>query len=618
MPGMTDQPATAGLSSLQPFDGLAFAKALPDQPGVYRYFDAKGQLLYVGKARNLKKRVGSYFQRTPEDPRIRAMVSRVARAEFTVVPTEVDALVLEHRLIKTGKPKYNIQLKEGQGYPYLHLSTHKKVPQLTVARIKKNDGGRYFGPYPSRQAVYQAHDALQKHFKLRTCLDTFFSHRSRPCLEFQIGRCSAPCVGLIALEEYRLGVAQLEAFLEGRAEGLIADITAAMNEAAARQEYERAAALRDRIGSLRHIQSRVSVERGEGSFDAVALAQVNGVACVSQVRVRDGQVVGVGGFQFSPPWDSQSDALLAEVLAQHYLAREVPMPGRIVVPHALVDQQVLEKALQAKGLGKLVVGARGDDKPHLDLALRNAQAALDAAMLGQRVMTERWSAFSKLTGLDDRAIEDLGDIRVECFDISHTMGQDTVASCVVFGPKGPRKALYRRYNIAGITPGDDFAAMRQAVERRLTGKTPPPDVLLIDGGLGQVAQAVEVARGLAFDFPIIGVAKGPDRIGGEEDLLLDDGQRATHPGPGDPALLFIRAVRDEAHRFAVEGHRRRRDKRAVSSVLETIPGVGPKRRHALLQAFGGLQGLKQASAEAIAQVPGIGPELAEQVVLALR
>lgn len=600
------------------FDGVAFSKALPDQPGVYRYFDAQGQLLYVGKARNLRKRVASYFQRTPEDPRIRTMVARIARAEFTVVPTEVDALVLEHRLIKTGRPKYNIQLKEGQGYPYLHLSTHKKVPQLTVARVKKNDGGRYFGPYPSRHAVYEAHDALQKHFKLRTCSDTFFSHRSRPCLEFQIGRCSAPCVGLIDPAEYRQNVAELEAFLEGRADALMTDLTEQMTQAAQAHEYERAAVLRDRIASLRHVQSRVSVERGEGSFDAIAVAQAPGVACVSQIRVRDGQVVGVGGFQFSPPWDTKEDSLLTEVIAQHYLAREVPMPARLVVPHALADQSILETALQDKGLKKLSVGARGDDKSHLELAQKNAQAALEAALMGQRVMSQRWEAFSALSGLDRRPLEDLGDIRVECFDISHTMGQDTVASCVVFGPKGPKKTLYRRYNITGITPGDDFAAMRQAVERRLTGKTPPPDVLLIDGGEGQVAQAVEVARGLEFDFPIIGVAKGPERIGGDEDLLLDDGKRMIHPGPDDPALLFIRAVRDESHRFAVEGHRRKREKRAVSSVLETIPGVGPKRRQALLQAFGGLQGLKQASAESISKVPGIGPDLAEQIVLALR
>lgn len=615
MPGME----TAASTHVDQFDGLAFAKVLPGSPGVYRYFDAKGELLYIGKARNLQKRVSSYFLRAPEDPRIASMVSRIARAEFTVVPTEVDALVLESRLIKQDKPRYNIRLRDGAGsYPYLHLSTDKAVPQLTVARTKRGKRGRYFGPFPSKQSVYLAHDMLQKHFGLRTCSDAFFAHRSRPCLEYQIGRCTAPCVGKITPGDYGVRVRELEGFLDGKGEGIIQEILQQMEEAAGALDFEKAAILRDRISSLRHVQSRVSVEQGENSFDAVAIAQGQRVACVSIVRVRDGQVVGVSGFCLNAPWDVADGELLGQTLAQHYLDEATPMPALLLLCMAVPDQEVLEQALAGRGLKSMRVGARGEDKPHMDLAIGNARAALDAALMGKRVQEGRWADFVAMVGLDTARV-DGHSVRVECFDISHTMGQDTVASCVVFGPDGPRKALYRRYNISGITPGDDFAAMRQAVERRLASKTAPaPDVLLIDGGASQVTQAVDVARGLGLGFPIVGVSKGPERIGGEEDIVLDDGARVIHPGRDSQALLFIRSVRDEAHRFAVEGHRKRREKTGVASVLETIPGVGPKRRQALLKAFGGIQGLRQAGVDAIAAVPGIGRELAEQVAVALR
>lgn len=594
------------------FDGLSFARALPHLPGVYRYYNSAGKLLYVGKAKDLNKRVLSYFQKTPEDPRIAAMVGHVARAEFTVVPTEIDALVLENRLIKVEKPHYNIQLREGSGYPYLHLSTDKKVPQLRVHRGKRGKTGQYYGPFPSRESVYRSHDLLQKHFGLRTCTDTFFANRSRPCLEYQIGRCSAPCVGVISQEDYTRRVQDLMLFLEGKSEVLMEEMARRMAAASERLDFEAAAQWRDRISSLRHVQSKVSVEMGDNSFDAIGIAQGSGIASLSIVSVREGQIIGVKDLKLSPPWDTPDAAIMAQVIAQHYLDGDVPVPPEIIVQVLPDDHATLEAALSEKKKISIRSSVRTERRVQLDIASKNAQAGLDVALRSKHLWDQRWESLIKLLSLEQKPQ------RIECFDISHTMGQSTVASCVVFGPNGPTKSAYRRYNISGITPGDDYAAMRQAVDRRLRGNTPPPDLLLIDGGLGQVAQAVEIARGLGLTFPIVGVSKGPERRAGDEDLILDDGARSIHPGPASPALHLIQAVRDEAHRFAIEGHRKRRERAGTASVLEKIPNVGPARRQALLKAFGGIQGLKQANVDAIAQVPGIGKDLAEQIAIALR
>lgn len=600
------------LDSGQTFDGLGFARTLPHQPGVYRYYNAAGKLLYVGKARDLQKRVSSYFQKTQEDPRIALMVENIARVEFTIVPTEIDALVLESRLIKVEKPHYNLQLREGSGYPYLHLSTEKDIPQLQVHRGKRGKTGRYFGPFPSRDAVYRSHDLLQKHFGLRTCSDSFFSHRSRPCLEYQIGRCTAPCVELITREAYKDRVKELELLLEGKSETLMQQMQEHMEQSSAELNFEAAAQWRDRISSLRHVQSKVSVEMGEGSFDAIGIAQESGVASLSIVTVRDGQVVGIKDLKLSPPWDTSNEDLLSQFIAQHYLEGDAPIPAEILVSTLPEDATALETALSGKKKVSIKANVRSERRIQLDLAINNAKASLDVSLQSKRLWEKRWESLVSLLGLSEHPK------RIECFDISHTMGQATVASCVVFGPAGPTKSAYRRYNIDGITPGDDYAAMRQAVDRRLRGNTPPPDLLLVDGGAGQVAQAVEIARGMGLAFPIVGVSKGPERRAGEEDLIVDDGRREIHPGPASPGLHLIQAVRDEAHRFAIEGHRKRRERAATSSVLERIPNVGPARRQALLNAFGGIQGLKQATVEAIAQVPGIGRDLADQIVIALR
>jgi len=597
-----------------PFSGLRFAHTLPHMPGIYRYYDARDRLLYVGKAKDLQKRVLSYFQKTPEDPRIATMVAQIARAEFTVVRSEVEALVLESRLIKEENPHYNIRLREGHGYPYLHLSTHKKVPQLTVHRFKRGREGRFFGPFPSRESVYEAHDLLQKHFGLRTCSDHFFSHRSRPCLEYQIGRCSAPCVNKISPEEYQERVAELESFLDGKSEALIATLGERMERAADSLAFEQAALWRDRIGHLRQMQGKLAVETGEGSFDAVACAVSPALACVSVVNVRRGQVIGARTFRLVPPLGANCPQLLAQFIAQTYISGEAPMPGELLVPEDPDDHEALEAALEAKAGRKVAVrsNVRTDRRMQLDLAVRNADAGLAAALQSDSLMTQRRLALASLLNME------APPQRIECFDISHTQGELAVASCVVFGPEGPQKGSYRRFNIQGITPGDDYAAIRQAVERRLVGKEPPPDLMLIDGGAGQVAEAVEVARGLNFTFPIVGVSKGPDRRPGEEVLIVDDGKRSIKPGASSPGLHLIQAVRDEAHRFALKSHRQRREKARVTSPLESIPGIGPGRRQALLKAFGGLAGLKQATVDDIAKVPQIGVQRAQLIAQALK
>ena len=595
-----------------PFDGMAFAKTLPSTPGVYRYYDAAGRLLYVGKARDLKRRVSSYFQRTPDDARVASMVSKIRRATFTVVPTEVDALILENRLINEEKPRYNIQMRDGRGYPYLHLSTDKKVPQLRVHYGVRGHTGRYFGPFPSRQAIHESHELLQKHFGLRTCSDVFFAGRSRPCLENQIGRCTAPCVGIISPEGYAERVAELVLFLDGKSGGVIQSLTTRMEEAANSLDYESASLWRDRIVSLRHVQSKISVEAGAGSFDAIAVASDNGTTCVSVVVVRQGQVVGVRAVQFVPPWDTPEDVLAAQFIAQHYLAGEAPIPEEILVATPIPDQEraLLASALSTRRPVAITCMVRGDRKRQLDLAQANASASLASYLREEKAWDARWSDLTQVLGLPSPPE------RTECFDISHTQGEATVASCVVFGPKGALKSSYRRFNIVDVPAGDDYAALAQAVGRRFKGTTPHPDLLLIDGGLGQLHATIPVARAQGYQGPIIGVSKGPARKPGDEVLVFEDG-RTIAPGAHALALQVIQMVRDEAHRFAITGHRAKRDKRRVTSVLENIPNVGPNRRQALLTAFGGIQGLKAASVEQIAQVPGVGEGLAAQIHKAL-
>ena len=608
-------------AQLPPFDGKAFVHTLTSSPGVYRHFDAAGELLYVGKASNLKKRVGSYFLKPRMEPRIAAMVAQIARVEITVTRTEGEALLLESQLIKSLKPRYNILLRDDKSYPYIYLSSGEDYPRLAFHRGARNKPGRYFGPYPSTHAVRESLNLMQKLFKVRQCEDSYFRNRTRPCLLYQIGRCSAPCVGLISVEDYREDVRHAEMFLEGRSNAVIDELAEAMEQASKALQFERAAKLRDQVASLRQLQAQHHVRGANADMDVIACRIEAGLACVSVLFFRDGISLGTRDFFPRLPLDASQADVLAQFIAQYYLDR--PVPRELILGEALADEEILTEVLSqhAGHTVELKSSVRADRAQFLQMAERNAQASLTARLASRQTLGTRFDDLQKVLGLATRPR------RIECFDISHTMGELTVASCVVFGPEGPEKSHYRRFNIAGITPGDDYAAMHQALTRRFRrlaeGEGARPDVLLIDGGGGQVAQAVDVLRELGVDgIEVVGVAKGPGRRAGEETLVLarlaagSEG-RELHPGSSSPALHLVAAVRDEAHRFAISGHRKRREKARERSVLEDISGIGARRRSALLKAFGGMQGVETAGVEELMQVKGIDRGLAERIYASL-
>ncbi|EIL99329.1 excinuclease ABC subunit C [Rhodanobacter thiooxydans] len=604
-----------------PFDGKAFVRTLTTSPGVYRHFDAAGELLYVGKAGNLRKRVGSYFLKPRMEPRIAAMVAQIARVEITVTRTEGEALLLESQLIKSLKPRYNILLRDDKSYPYIYLSSGEDYPRLAFHRGAKNLPGRYFGPYPSAYAVRESLNLMQKLFKVRQCEDSYFRNRTRPCLLYQIGRCSAPCVGLISVEDYRNDVRHAEMFLEGRSNAVIDELAEAMEQASKALQFERAAKLRDQVAALRQLQAQNHVQGASADMDVLACRIEAGLACVSVLFFRNGISLGTRDFFPRLPLDAEPADVLAQFIAQYYLER--PVPRELILGEALADRDILAELLSqhAGRAVELKSSVRGERAQFLQMAERNAQASLTARLASRQTLGTRFDDLQKVLGLDE------SPRRIECFDISHTMGELTVASCVVFGPEGPEKSHYRRFNIAGITPGDDYAAMHQALTRRFRklaeGEGARPDVLLIDGGGGQVAQALEVLRELGVDgIEVVGVAKGPGRRAGEETLVLarlESGSpgRELHPGSSSPALHLVAAVRDEAHRFAISGHRKRREKARERSVLEDVPGIGARRRTALLKAFGGMQGLERAGVEELMQVKGIDRGLAERIYASL-
>ena len=599
-----------------PFDGKAFVRTLATSPGVYRHFDAAGELLYVGKAGNLKKRVGSYFLKPPTEARIAAMVAQIARVEITVTRTEGEALLLESQLIKSLKPRYNILLRDDKSYPYIYLSSGEDYPRLAFHRGAKNLPGRYFGPYPSAYAVRESLNLMQKLFKVRQCEDSYFRNRTRPCLLYQIGRCSAPCVGLISVEDYRNDVRHAEMFLEGRSNAVIDELAEAMEQASKALQFERAAKLRDQVAALRQLQAQNHVQGASADMDVIACRIEAGLACVSVLFFRNGISLGTRDFFPRLPLDAEPADVLAQFIAQYYLDR--PVPRELILGEPLADQAILAELLgqQAGHAVELKSSVRGERAQFLQMAERNAQASLTARLASRQTLGTRFDDLQKVLGLDE------SPRRIECFDISHTMGELTVASCVVFGPEGPEKSHYRRFNIAGITPGDDYAAMHQALTRRFRklaeGEGARPDVLLIDGGGGQVAQALEVLRDLGVTgIEVVGVAKGPGRRAGEETLVLAGSGRELHPGSSSPALHLVAAVRDEAHRFAISGHRKRREKARERSVLEDVPGIGARRRSALLKAFGGMQGLERAGVEELMQVKGIDRGLAERIYASL-
>ncbi|MBX3699636.1 MAG: excinuclease ABC subunit UvrC [Dokdonella sp.] len=613
-------------TAFPPFDGKAFVRTLTGAPGVYRMFDARGDLLYVGKAGNLARRVGSYFLKPNMDPRIASMVSQVARMETTVTRTEAEALLLEAQLIKSLRPRYNIVLRDDKSYPYIHLTgprsgaqaptadaaPSERYPRLEFHRGARDGGGRYFGPFPSAGAVRESLDLIQKLFRLRNCEDSYFRNRSRPCLQYQIGRCTAPCVGYVDAAAYAEQVRHAQMFLDGKAGAVMDELVAQMEAASAGLAFERAAAIRDQIAAVKRVQAHHYVQGASTDMDVIACALDGGVACVSVLFFRNG--ISLGSRDFFPRLAGCSEpaTVLGSFLAQYYLDR--PLPRELVVSDAPVDGAALVAALSERCGHAVEIKSRvrNERARFLDLARRNAQAALAARLASKQTLLVRLEALRELLGMEETPQ------RIECFDISHTMGEATVAACVVFGADGADKSQYRRYNITGITPGDDYAAMHQALQRRYkrvqAGEGVLPDLLLIDGGAGQVRQAVDVLNELGVEgVPIVGVAKGAARRAGDETLILADSGRSVFPGPESPASHLIQAVRDEAHRFAIGGHRGRREKARETSTLEEIPGIGPRRRAALLRHFGGLGGLARAGVEELMEVAGIRRELAERI-----
>jgi excinuclease ABC subunit C len=597
------------------FDGKEFVRTLTTSPGVYRMLDARGEPLYVGKAGNLKKRVGSYFLKPALQPRIAAMVAQISRIEVTLTRTEGEALLLEAQLIKSLKPRYNILLRDDKSYPYIYLSGDELYPRMAFHRGAKSGKGDYFGPYPSAWAVRASLDLMQKLFRVRQCEDSYFRNRSRPCLQYQIGRCSAPCVGLVEPGEYQDSVRHAAMFLRGKSAQVVEELGAAMERASQALAFERAARLRDQIATLNRLQAQVHVHGASADLDAVACRIDGGMACVSVLFFRNG--VNLGSRDFFPrlPTDAGAGAVLAAFIAQYYLDK--PAPPELLTSHAPDDAAVLADMLGAQaGHGvEIKTNVRSERARFIELARKNAQAALAARLASQQTLHERFDALRDLLELGDTPQ------RLECFDISHTLGEATVASCVVYGPEGALKSDYRRFNIGGIEPGDDYAAMRQALDRRYrrvqAGEGALPDILLIDGGKGQVAQALDVLADLGVSgVLVIGVAKGAERRAGHETLIRGDNGKTLWPGPESAALHLIQSVRDEAHRFAITGHRQRREKAREKSRLEEIAGIGAKRRAALLKRFGGIAGVAAAGTDELAGAAGISRALAAKIYAA--
>jgi len=594
------------------FDGKAVAAAMPAAPGVYRMINADGGVLYVGKARALRNRVGSYFNATPKPTRIMSMLAQVARIEVTVTRSEADALLLENQLIKSLAPRYNVMLRDDKSYPFV-LLTKEEWPRIAFHRGPRAIPGRYFGPYPSAISVRETLNLMHKLFRLRSCEDSVFKNRSRPCLQHQIGRCSAPCVGLVDADDYANAVRRAGLFLDGRSEELGDELTAAMQRASDELEFEAAARLRDLIATIRKLQTRQYVDGRNADLDVLAVAMQGASACVLLLAFRDGRNLGTRAFFPKTNGEDSPAEVLAAFVSQYYA--EQPPPAEIVLDRDIPERELIEQALVEHAGRKVELrsNVRGERAAHLDLVKRNAELTLATELTSSSAQQARVEGLRELLGLAE------APKRIECFDISHTMGEATVASCVVFDAAGPVRSQYRRYNITGIEPGDDYAAMHQALQRRFrpAAEGEPdavlPDVLLIDGGAGQVAQAQAVLQesGVA-GVALVGVAKGPARKAGAETLLLPDG-REVQPGAASPALQLVQQVRDEAHRFAITGHRGKRQKARNSSRLEDIAGIGPRRRAALLRHFGGLSGLKAAAVDDIAKVEGVNRALAERI-----
>jgi excinuclease ABC subunit C len=593
------------------FDGRAFARQLSSGPGVYLMRDAAGKVLYVGKARNLQRRVASYFTRQQRSPRIELMLRKVDSMEVSLTRTEAEALLLENEWIKAHRPRFNVSLRDDKSYPWIRLEAGHEFPRIGFYRGARKPPHRYFGPYSSAGSVREALNQIYRLFGIRQCRDTVFANRTRPCLQYQINRCTAPCVGYISEQAYRRDLDAAVQFLQGRNDEVIEYLAERMEEASGKLEFERAAQIRDRIRSMQKVRASQYVTGGSADLDVICMSVLPGRAAIHVVEFRMGR--NVGGRTFFPGnlhEEMEEADILGAFLGQYYAERKPP-------PEILLSQAPKEAGLWEEALGsrreaavKLSWRVRGERMEWVRLALANADDAL------RRRQAERDQIGTGLAALADLLELPTPPERIECFDISHISGTETVASCVVFGPAGADKKAYRRYNIRDITPGDDYAAMGQALKRRysrvLEHEEAVPDLVVIDGGKGQLSRAQAEMTALGLDaVPLLGVAKGPARRAGYETLIF--GTREAVPGPHDPVSHLVQQIRDEAHRFAVSGHRKRRQKRAQASPLEQVPGIGPKRRQQLLKHFGGLQGLINAGVDELERVPGISRKLAEQI-----
>jgi excinuclease ABC subunit C len=595
------------------FDYRTFLKSLTHRPGVYRMLNASGKVIYVGKARSLKRRVSSYFHRTVTDPKTAVLMQLVTTIEVTVTNTETEALILEYNLIKEQKPRFNVLLRDDKSYPYIYVSTDHAFPRLRFHRGARKGKGRYFGPYPSTSAVRKTLNELQKLFLVRQCPDSYFRNRTRPCLQYQIRRCTAPCVGHIDEATYKEDIDAAILFLEGRNRNVIDAMVRRMEDSSEGQDYEQAARFRDQISRLKKVEAEQLVTRTTSAdLDVIAVSQLPGVDCVTIIYIRGGKVIGSRNFFPRVSGGATVKQVLSGFLPQYYLKK--PAPPEIVVDSSIEDRELLEAGFTDQSGHKVQIKSRvrGDRFRWLQLARTNAEQGVRLHVASNATLQKQFVALGDVLQLD--APPD----RLECFDVSHTGGEATVASCVVFNQAGPLKSDYRRFNLTPNSGGDDYAAMAEALSRRYRrvkkGEVPMPDVLFVDGGKGQLAQALIVLDELELDWlQVVAVAKGRSRRPGKEQLFLA-GQSVPTILPSDsPALHLIQQIRDEAHRFAITGHRQRRAKARKTSRLEEISGLGPKRRRELLKQFGGLQGVRGAGIDDLVKVRGISRTLAQKI-----
>ncbi|MDE1326397.1 excinuclease ABC subunit UvrC [Vibrio aestuarianus] len=606
-----------------PFDSAAFLKTVTNQPGVYRMYNAEADIIYVGKAKDLKKRLSSYFRKNIDSEKTRALVSHIAKIDVTVTHTETEALILEHNYIKQYLPKYNVLLRDDKSYPYIFISGHKH-PRLSLHRGAKKRKGEYFGPYPDSGAVRESLHLIQKIFPVRQCEDTVYSNRTRPCLMYQIGRCAAPCVSsIISDQQYAELVNFVRLFLQGKDNQVLEILIQKMEQASQTLQFEQAAQFRDQIQAIRRVQEQQFVsEDSMDDMDVLGFAQESGIACIHILMIRQGKILGSRSHFPKIPNNTTQEEVFDSFLSQYYLnhneARTIP--SRIILNSGLLeDAKPLQDALQSVAGRKISfhVSPTGTRGRYLKLANTNALTAITTKINHRMTIGQRFKALQSVLGVENI-------MRMECFDISHTMGESTIASCVVFNQEGPVKQEYRRYNITGITGGDDYAAMGQVLERRYSKQIDVekiPDVIFIDGGKGQLNRAHQIITAHWQDWPkrpiLIGIAKGITRKPGLETLVTIEGEEFNLPSDA-PALHLIQHIRDESHNHAIAGHRAKRGKTRRTSALEEIEGVGPKRRQSLLKYMGGLQELKRATVEEIAKVPGISHSLAENIYQALK